>query len=432
MKIKTIKVENFKAISEEVADFNGCSAIITAGNRQGKSSLLKGLIDRFQGEIPSKIVKTGESKGFNRIELTDGAVIEWKFTEKTESFSFTTSEGVKMTQGVIKGIGKKYFGEKFDIDAFVNSSAKEQEKVLARLLGLDFLVIDEKIKKTYSERTDATRELNRIISEKKSDPTIVVKPDLDAANNRLSKIKRVNKKLKDRFECRNKDFQEKIVEFNNEQIEIRNNRKIIEDSYVLFCKHDIGLWSECIDFEKAKRIHDKRLFEKDTRPLSSLPEPTYFKTDSVENALTEMHKQEVLFAVYEKEKESFENWVIQGTEARKKVSECETNLTAARKEKTDAIAKASIPEGFEFSEDGLLYNGFQLKDSSISSSEKYIAGLKLGMIGLGLLDTMHFDASFLDRNSLAEVQEFADSKGIQLLIERPDFEGADTIKYEIL
>jgi hypothetical protein len=44
---------------------------------------------------------------------------------------------------------------------------------------------------------------------------------------------------------------------------------------------------------------------------------------------------------------------------------------------------------------------------------------------------MHFDASFLDNNSLREVQEWAESKDLQLLIERPDMEGGD-ITYEII
>ena len=42
MKIKTVQISNFKAISNEVAEFNGCSAIVTAGNNQGKSTLSRG------------------------------------------------------------------------------------------------------------------------------------------------------------------------------------------------------------------------------------------------------------------------------------------------------------------------------------------------------------------------------------------------------
>lgn len=37
MRIKKIFVSNFKTLSELEMDFDGCSAIITAGNNMGKS-----------------------------------------------------------------------------------------------------------------------------------------------------------------------------------------------------------------------------------------------------------------------------------------------------------------------------------------------------------------------------------------------------------
>ena len=49
---------------------------------------------------------------------------------------------------------------------------------------------------------------------------------------------------------------------------------------------------------------------------------------------------------------------------------------------------------------------------------------------LGDIKTLHFDASFLDKNSLTEVEEWANKNNYQLLIERPDFDGGE-IRYEI-
>lgn len=37
-KVKRITVTNLKAIGEMTADFNGCTAIISAGNNKGKTS----------------------------------------------------------------------------------------------------------------------------------------------------------------------------------------------------------------------------------------------------------------------------------------------------------------------------------------------------------------------------------------------------------
>ena len=74
-------------------------------------------------------------------------------------------------------------------------------------------------------------------------------------------------------------------------------------------------------------------------------------------------------------------------------------------------------------------NGYE--NFFVKGSQKYIAGLKLGAMVLGELKTMHFDASFLDKNSLNEVQEWAERNSYQLLIERPDFDAGE-IKYEII
>ena len=52
-------------------------------------------------------------------------------------------------------------------------------------------------------------------------------------------------------------------------------------------------------------------------------------------------------------------------------------------------------------------------------------------MALGKIRTMHFDASFLDKDSLSDVQKWADENDLQLLIERADFENGD-IEYKII
>jgi predicted ATP-dependent endonuclease of OLD family len=56
-KIKTITVHNLKAIKDLTVDFNGCTAIITGGNNKGKTSFLRGVIDRLKGLAPDMIVQ---------------------------------------------------------------------------------------------------------------------------------------------------------------------------------------------------------------------------------------------------------------------------------------------------------------------------------------------------------------------------------------
>ena len=51
-------------------------------------------------------------------------------------------------------------------------------------------------------------------------------------------------------------------------------------------------------------------------------------------------------------------------------------------------------------------------------------------MNVGEVRTLFFDASYLDKNSLAEIQQWANSEDLQLLIERPDFDGGE-ITYQL-
>ena len=94
------------------------------------------------------------------------------------------------------------------------------------------------------------------------------------------------------------------------------------------------------------------------------------------------------------------------------------------------IKSAPLPEGFGFTDDGITYNKLPFTREQLSSSGIYIAALKLASMNLGEVKTLHFDASFLDKNSLADIEKWANDNGLQLLIERPDFEGGE-IEYEL-
>jgi hypothetical protein len=137
------------------------------------------------------------------------------------------------------------------------------------------------------------------------------------------------------------------------------------------------------------------------------------------------------FDNYDRDLKDFNVWVNQGKKAAKKANDFNAKVKAIQSEKLQLIAKADIPSEFKFTDDGILYNDLPLSNNQSSSSSKYIAALKLGSMALGEIKTMHFDASFLDKNSLSDVEKWANENDLQLLIERPNFDGGD-IKYEIL
>ena len=398
MKIQKITVQNFKAVSDQEMEFNGCSAIVTAGNNKGKTSILRGLTDRFRSEKPDIIVKQGEDKGSFNMELTDGSVIEWKFTDKSESFSLTTKEGIKQTTGVLSGIGERYFGKKFDIDKFLSSGPKSQIKELQELVGLDFDEIDQRYKTAYEERTEANREVKRLRAINVSEPEKVDKPDVSA-------IKEALRLARDQNEERRKA-----------ELKVNELHGIVKSVYSLITGTDLAA---CFNDEMSKKM------------INSIVVPELINVEELESEADKANEKLRKFDSYERDIKVYNDWIKSGKESKKVADNADAMVSNIENEKKAIISGANMPEDFEITEDGILYKGLPLTDAQISSSGKYIAALKLGAMVLGEVKSLHFDASFLDKNSLSEIQVWANENDLQLLIERPDFEGGE-IKYEIV
>lgn len=398
MKIQKISVKNFKPISEQEMEFNGCSAIITAGNNKGKTTLLRGLIDRFRSEKPEIVVKQGEDKGHSTMELTDGSTIEWKFTDKSESFSLTTKDGIKQTAGVLSGIGERYFGKRFDIDKFLNSGPKAQIKELQDLVGLDFADIDNRYRIAYEGRTEANREVKRLRVLNVPKPEKVEKPDIESLKVKFQDAKKFNETQKKKLEQRNEM-----------SIMMNDVAEIIEGT----------VFQELFQFAEANKLVQSIEIEEDKN------------IDLIEDEIFESNKQLRKFDSYERDLKTYQDWIKGGKEANDASEKADKRVSYIETEKKKMIAGANMPEDFDITEDGILYEGLPLTDSQISSSGKYIAALKLGSMVLGEVRSLHFDASVLDKNSLAEIQVWAMKNDLQLMIERPNFQGGD-FKYEIV
>ncbi len=95
-RIQKIKIQNFKAISEFEADFKGCTAIVTAGNNKGKTSLLRGIPDSIRFVRPDVMVKEGATKGKGEMTLDTGEKFLWDFDTKGQHvLTYVSSDNVK-------------------------------------------------------------------------------------------------------------------------------------------------------------------------------------------------------------------------------------------------------------------------------------------------------------------------------------------------
>lgn len=406
-RIKKISVTNLKAISELEVDFNGCTAIITAGNNKGKTSFLTVFTDRLKNVIPAELLKEGTKSGGSTIELDNGEKFIWEVGTKNkvgEKLTYVTKDDIRFP--LTAAIAKKYFPSSFDVDKFLLKSPKEQNKDLQKLIGLDLTDIDNKYKAAFDDRTFKNRkkiEAGDLLDFDKDLPTDHYITDV--LEKEILSVDSYNTKINGVIE-RSLLLEEDIIK--NEG-EITRLQEVINSLYKaneeISAKLKAG--QEWLKLPANQLITPEVVAEKNNK-LSEI---------SIKNE-----------KIIENNRRISKNLEI--TELTKSWQDADDLVKKIEKERTQLIKKSKLPEGFDFTEDGINYNGKPFSKEQLSTSSIYIGALKLAHMGIGEVKTIHFDASYLDKFSLSEVESWANSNDLQLLIERPDIEGGE-ITYEL-
>lgn len=430
-KISKISVTNLKSIQHQEIEMNGASIIVTAGNGKGKSTLTKSFFDRIRGEKNDSILRTNEVNGSQVIELNDGNIIEWKVTAKTETFTLITKEGLKVNS--IKQIKDFYFkNEDFDINEFLELGPQKQAKKLQKLIGLDLSEIEKRYSETYEKRKEANYNFDALTKNKIEKPLEVECPFIEVIKAEIVTAKNKNQKTLESFnaECsktvneidKANQLRESILDSNaNKTTLLLELSTLLKDS----------CFETLFDFEKADKYIENLITPEPFKDYPIFEQPKLINIQELESKLEAANEQLRKFDLYEYQLSKYNEWVENGKKARELKDSLELELKTIEKEKRDLIASAEMPEGFEFCDSELIYCGFPLNKNSQSTSNLYIAGLKLATMNLGLLKTVHFEASALDKENLLKVYEYAKSKDLQLFVEKPDFDGGE-IRYEII
>lgn len=432
MKIQEIIVSNYKAIDQAQLVLNGASVIVTGGNDKGKSSLLKDLIARIQGQKPDLILKTGETNGFNRMELTDGSIIDWNFSEDKETLHYTDSEGSILKRGVLKAISTSIFGENFNIDKFIAASNNKQMIMIQNLLGVDLEDLEKRHGEAFEKRKNAKKDLIVLRGESLEQPLEVVQIDIEALKVEKQTILDKNTSLIKTWQEKDSKDRKEITDFNVIQEDLESKFKPLAD-----IKNNIDLYKDTwvgafIDFEAIQFTYDS--FEKPKKRKVHVmePQPKQYTLDDIDKKIEGAITSDFEYKNYSERCQNYENWVVKGQDKVKEIEMHQEELDTIVQEKNRIIKESKLPDGFEItSEFFLTYNGYEIDNTQISSSMKYICALKLGMLNLGELKAMHFDASYLDNTNLAKIQKWADENNLQLLIERPDLDAGE-ITYKII
>lgn len=453
-KILREKIKNARKISEADIELKGATILFTGKNGVGKSTATRTIYERFANSSKVNILKKDEKAGYCIWYLTDGNTIEWNFKDDgNDSIHFFECGAVKQKKyegGVISHIQRKYFGEEtFDIDKFLKLQPKQKQNIISAMVGIDFSEIDAIIEEAKLQRKKAKDSYDFV---KKQHDTFVIapeaeKPDIDALNAKKVAIQAEDAQKQKAIETENAEIlriwnEKETVDFNacevwnNVQKGIETKNKEIRTELAAISsvlKHFIC----CFDSNRATQIIAS-LSEPDFRTYTKSPQPELAKfvpqTDTIMNidneireAYLQLNKYNSYILSIEAQKELASSVKIE----KEKLDVAEKILFAAEEKKKLMLQKADLPAGFEFTNEGLFYNGFLFDADNQATSALYIGVLKLATMKLGELRVKCFDASPLDRDSFNEVVAYANSIDLQLLIERPDFDGGD-LRWEII
>ena len=444
-RIQKITISNFKAIKgQKSIDLKGASAIITAGNRKGKTSLLKGMIERIRFIRPDVIVNEGEESGKGELVLTTGEKFLWEFDiNGKDKLTYVSENDIK--QSVTKDLGRTFFPPTFDIDKFLESAPSDQSKQLQKIVGIDFTDIDKRYKIAYDDRTEKNREsekyhvkLSQMIKCDK-----VERVDLteltsrkEAERTRLNELYKSNKAHNDKLRKEWEEIKEKIVAearaHNEAQAEI--NVKVIgcEDALTILKKH-LYTGNEVREFIEKLKQQEKPLKKAETL---FPPEPIYIQ-ELPEDTILQGIDAEILKASETNAKadeyEKYINYKLQTEAAKITADEADQLVNEIANERQAMIESAKFPEGISISTDGITIDGLPLNKNQLSSSQIYITALRIASMNLGEVKTLYFDASTLDDDNLTDIEVWAEKQGLQLLIEQPvRGKGDKEITYELI
>jgi len=439
-KIKSIKIQNLKSISDLEANFNGCTAIVTGGNNKGKTSFLKGIVDRIRFIRPDVMVKTGEKEGRGELTLDSGEKFVWEFDSAKDKLTYITNDGRK---SVSKEFGAKFFPPVFDIDKFLQSSPKDQVKQLQQIVGLDFNDIDERYKKAYDYRTERNREaeLYHAKLEKMIKCERVESVDLtqlqakkESIKSELNKKYLANKKANEDLRKAWNDEKAKLdklaVEHNKVQAELTQRFNEVNDALSIlklngYKGNEVQEFADTFKTVMKPQIIASNNYPKEPTYIDEMPDRTELdKVDAEILAASETNSRADKYKEYIKHK--------QDTEAAYDVAkQADEAVKAIESERKKMIESAKFPKGISIDASGITVDGLPLDRNQISTSKLYCSALRIASMNLGEVKTLYFDASFLDKLTLKEIQTWANENDLQLLIERPDFDGGE-IKYTLI
>lgn len=399
MKVVKFEIENYKALSgrhEVIPD--GSSFFLVGGNGKGKTSVGRVLIDMMTKNHPTKPITEGEYEGFARVIFDDLSEMMVKFEDtKKPKFTFLTPAGDRIATP------KEFFekmagpGMTFDIDKFLSLAPKPRRAMLEEMVGIDLSFLNKQEEVLMEQARELRRDHKAQVARVKPfDPEMIDKEEIDvidlskriAEQQMYQRDKKMNQSNIDHLHSTIQRLEKELAEAKESLSESLEYAEEINSKMVP--EFEVAMWVE--EMNKADEINKKIRTAKEM----------YKESQIAKQVAESLHK-------------------------------AEKDIEQIRKDKTNLIKSKPLPaEGLEFDPDGdgLLLNGLPFEDSQVATSAKMITALQIAEAQLGKIRYLHFDAAILDKENALKVLAWAESKGLQLCLERPMWDGG-ALKMEV-
>jgi len=469
MQVQTIKIENYKAISELEINLQGHSAYLIGANGSGKTTVGNLVATLLLPKMrPGTPLKQGETAGFAEATVSDGHVIRWRFDEASDTLEIIDPTGKAVSQRSVSAILKRLAGAgmEFDINEFLALQPKPQKEYMARLIGLDLSGWELRYKIAYDQRTDANRARDgQAARVQPFDTALLATPrvDVGAMAAKIEEAHAHNRKIQDvhaKLETRKAEHSaaaaavaELETQFENTespyqpmflkavQGALKSNpvsrmhqhsnallNAILEDERVYYAEHDAV--SRKLDFARQDIKNAAAAVATGTDYIATkLPAPIADgviagyrdqiakaeTTNAAIDAAHRMHQEAQTLAVYQEQ-----------------AAAADATVKTLEAERVELLKSKPLPaEGLTFGDEGLLLNGLPFTDQQICTSAKMIAAAQIALSMLGDVKYLHFDASILDKPNADRLLAWAEANGLQLALERVSWE-SEELHYQIV
>lgn len=326
--------------------------------------------------------------------------------------------------------------------SFSNRPPKKQSEQLQAIVGLDFTDIDKRYEDAYNERTERNREaelfhvkLTKAIKADHVDAVdltdLIARKEAEKAklNAQYLDNKKANEKTRTAWNAEKAEIDKDVAEFNKDQFIHETNWLAAETALNVLIgygyKGDATKFVESLRALIEKPKDARTLYPKEPTYIDEMPDRVWLdKIDALILTASETNSKAQKYQEYIDLKNSVES----AKEIAKQANEL---VQSIENERQRMIESAKMPKGISITPAGIEVDGFPLDKNQISTSKLYTSALRIASMRLGEVKTLYFDASFLDRNSLTEIEKWASENDLQLLIERPDFDGGD-IQYHLI